>query len=170
MAALLRYERARPPIHSLCRAWRDVSRDWHPPTSAHFQRWPAYCVAGTAGAAFHPALELPAEATVVSKGTDPADDGGYSAFDGTELESGRSLCDLLRSAGVTHLLVGGLATDYCVRASVLDARRAGFEVTVLLDAIRGIDIEPGDLACAVAEMAAAGARFARSVEVLRDAA
>src|SRR5690606_8086236 len=101
----------------------------------------------------------PAEATVVSKGTDPADDGGYSAFDGTELESGRSLCDLLRSAGVTHLLVGGLATDYCVRASVLDARRAGFEVTVLLDAIRGIDIEPGDLACAVAEMAAAGARF-----------
>src|SRR5690606_38713179 len=98
-----------------------VSRDWHPPESAHFRRWPPHCVTGTPGADFHPELHLPSDAMVISKGMDPVDDAGYSAFEGVDVESGKDLATLLRERGIRHLLVGGLATDYCVRATVLDA-------------------------------------------------
>jgi nicotinamidase/pyrazinamidase len=136
-----------------------ASRDWHPAVTRHFAasggEWPPHCVAGSAGASFHPALMLPDSATIVSKGTDP-DADGYSAFDG-RTAAGAGLADLLRSRGITHLVVGGLATDYCVRASVLDALRLGFRVTVVADAIRGVELRPGDTVRAIEEMKAAGA-------------
>ena len=102
------------------------------------------------GAAFHRALALPERAVIITKGNESGRDG-YSAFEG-RTRAGTTLADDLRSRGVTHLVVGGLATDYCVRASVLDARRAGFEVTVLTDAIRGVEVTPGDSARALEEM------------------
>ena len=137
-----------------------ASRDWHPERTRHFApdgRWPAHCVADTSGAAFHAGLRLPPNTVVIDKGTS-AEDDGYSAFDG-RTSSGTTLEQDLRSRGVTHLVVGGLATDYCVRASVLDARRLGFEVTVLRDAIRGVEVQSGDSERALEEMQAAGAQI-----------
>ncbi|MCC6627977.1 MAG: isochorismatase family protein [Chloroflexi bacterium] len=137
-----------------------ASRDWHPAASAHFVAgggtWPPHCVQGTPGATFHPALDVPAGVAVLSKGMDPAESGGYSAFEAID-DQGNTLMDRLRRDGVRRLYVGGLATDYCVRASVLDARAAGLTVTVIRDAIRGVEVQPGDSARALAEMAAAGA-------------
>jgi len=136
-----------------------ASRDWHPADTTHFRefggRWPPHCVAGSPGADFHRSLNLPHDAIVVSKGEDRGDDG-YSAFEG-KTSSGRTLTDDLRARGVTDLFVGGLATDYCVRASVLDARRAGFSVTVITDGIAGIGRD--DAARSLEEMRAAGARL-----------
>lgn len=136
-----------------------ASRDWHPPHTRHFRdyggEWPVHCVERTAGAEFHPALQLPPTTVVVSKGQS-ADRPGYSAFEGWTPD-GRTLADDLRAKGIDHLYVGGIATDYCVKHSVLDARRAGLEVTVLGDAIAGVDVAPGDCSRAIAEMRAAGA-------------
>lgn len=136
-----------------------ASRDWHPTETRHFRErggpWPPHCVRETAGAAFHPRLKLPADAVVVTKGTDPTDDG-YSAFEGVD-RSGVPLGVALGEKGVQKLFVGGLATEYCVRASVLDALKQGFDVVLLTDAIRGIDVKPGDTARALAEMRDAGA-------------
>lgn len=144
-----------------------ASRDWHPPQTAHFQAfggpWPPHCVQGTEGAAFHPDLALPAAAEIVSKGMDPGDDG-YSAFEAT-LEDGRSLGRALEDLGVRRLFVGGIATDYCVHASVLDAVKHGYHPVVLLDAVKGIDAEPGDVARALDEMLRAGARSATLASV-----
>lgn len=145
-----------------------ASRDWHPSDSRHFLAgggaWPVHCVADTPGARLHPALRLPTSAAVVSKGTG-VDEHGYSVFEGTVPGRG-AFADDLRARGVTHLIVGGLATDYCVRASVLDARRHGLDVTVVEDGIRAVDVNPGDGARAIEEMKAAGAALARSEEIL----
>lgn len=139
-----------------------ASRDWHPAVTRHFREyggtWPPHCVQGTTGAGFHPGLRLPAGTLVVSKGTDPGLDS-YSAFEGV-LEDGTSLASCLERLGVGHIFIGGLATDYCVRSSALDAVRAGLRVTVLTDAVAGVDLEPGDSALAMEEMAKAGVRFA----------
>ena len=147
-----------------------ASRDWHPEETRHFEAgggpWPPHCVAGTPGAGFHPGLSLPADATVVSKGTDPTDDG-YSAFE-AESEDGRGLGETLEAEGVRRLFIGGLATDYCVRATVLDAARRGFRPVVLLDAVRGIDVREGDQAAALDEMIRAGARTATLRGIERD--
>jgi nicotinamidase/pyrazinamidase len=136
-----------------------ASRDWHPAVTSHFQAyggtWPPHCVQGTAGARFHPDLVLPHDAIVVSKGMDP-NHPGYSAFDG-RTGAGISLADDLRGRGIEHLYVAGIATDYCVRQSVLDARREGFAVTVFTDAVAGIDVHPGDVARALDDMRRAGA-------------
>jgi nicotinamidase/pyrazinamidase len=138
-----------------------ASRDWHPARSTHFKAfggtWPVHCVADTPGASFHPDLWLPPDAVVVSTGQEEGQEG-YSAFEGVT-DSGQPLAAELRSRGVEHLYVGGLATDYCVKHSVLDALKAGFGVTVLIDAIAGIDAQPGDSARALNEMEKAGARF-----------
>ncbi|MEO7273151.1 MAG: isochorismatase family protein [Vicinamibacterales bacterium] len=138
-----------------------ATRDWHPETTSHFKahggEWPPHCVQGTPGAEFHPGLDLPAGAVVVSKGIDP-DHPGYSAFDG-RTPDGTRFVDDLRVRGVEQLLVAGIATDYCVKQTVLDARRSGIEATVLLDAVTGIDAHPGDVARALEEMSAAGARL-----------
>jgi nicotinamidase/pyrazinamidase len=137
-----------------------ISRDWHPADHCSFAArggpWPPHCVAGTRGADFSPAFVLPPAHVVVSKAAD-RDRDAYSAFDGT------ALAERLRTAGVRRLFVGGLATDYCVRATALDARTAGLDVVVLLDAIRGVDVTPGDSERAIEAMRAAGASFVRGV-------
>ncbi|MFI5274044.1 MAG: isochorismatase family protein [Ktedonobacterales bacterium] len=137
-----------------------ASRDWHPASTRHFVtqggRWPVHCVRETPGAAFHPDLRLPAGTPIVTKGTS-TDDDGYSMFEGT-LPGGEPLLDALRARGITRLHAGGLATDYCVRATVLDALRNGFAVGLLADAIRAVNVAPGDDQRAIAEMTAACAR------------
>lgn len=140
-----------------------ATRDWHPEDHCSFRAqggpWPPHCVAGTPGADFAASLRLPANAIVVSKATTPGADA-YSGFQGTELH------DHLRAAGVRRLFVGGLATDYCVLKTVLDAVQLGYEVWVLDDAIRAVNAEPGDGDRANAEMAARGARRVKVDEVI----
>lgn len=139
-----------------------ASRDWHPADHVSYQAqggpWPVHCQAGTPGAEFHQALETERIEKVFSKGTDPAAEA-YSAFDGT------GLAGWLRDRGVDRLYVAGLATDYCVRASVLDALREGFQVVVLEDAIGAVDVAPGDGERALAEMRSAGAGIGRSEDL-----
>jgi nicotinamidase/pyrazinamidase len=146
-----------------------ASRDWHPAVTSHFKayggEWPPHCVQDSPGAEFHPRLELPRSAIVISKGEDPAR-AGYSAFDG-RTEEGRPFKDDLRDRHVDTLYVAGLATDYCVRQTVLDAVRAGFHVAVLADAIAGIDARPGDTARALAEMEGAGAHMTTTLAATR---
>ena len=139
------------------------TQDWHPPSTPHFARdggiWPVHCVADTWGAQLHPGLRV--EGPVVRKGQHGED--GYSGFTMRDPLSGRTepteLEGLLRAAGVERLVVAGLATDYCVEATVLDARALGFEVTVLTSAIRAVDLVEGDGARALARMREAGAHL-----------
>ncbi len=144
-----------------------ATRDWHPPHTGHFQPfgglWPVHCVQNTPGAEFHPGLRLPADTILLFKGIDEQLDG-YSAFDGVD-DAGTVLADLVRQLGVGHLYIGGLATDYCVRATVLDARLRGLAVTVLIDAVAGVDLQPGDSERALAEIRAAGAQTCRVEEL-----
>lgn len=139
-----------------------ASRDWHTRNTRHFREfggsWPVHCVQGTEGAAFHPALRLPDDAIVLSKGVNP-DMDGYSAYEGVAGD-GRSLEQLLGELKVQRLYICGLATDYCVLCTTRDALRSGLKVTVLTDAVAGVDIFPGDSARALGEMASAGARLA----------
>ena len=131
------------------------SRDWHPRTTKHFAAyggtWPVHCVQNTHGAEFHPALRDDPRIKVISKGMGEAD--GYSAFDETELGSE------LKQAGVQELIVGGLATDYCVKNTVLDALGRGFKVKAVEDAMRPVELQPGDGERAIEEMRAAGAEI-----------
>lgn len=147
-----------------------ISRDWHPPVTTHFAAyggiWPPHCIQNTPGAALRPDLRVPQAALLASKGTDPHDDG-YSNMDAL-LPDGELLLDRLRADGVTRIFVGGLATDYCVRATTLDALRAGLEVVLLLDACRAVDVNPGDGERAVAEMVAAGAKTAARADLVRE--
>jgi nicotinamidase/pyrazinamidase len=143
-----------------------ATRDWHPSHSNHFRPrgpWPVHCVAGTPGARFHHALRLPAGTIIVNKGVRP-DSDGYSAFD-PALDDHTDLTFDAARRSITHFVATGLATDYCVRASVLDALRRGFEVTVLADAIAAVDSAPGDGQRALEEMRAAGAVIAATVDV-----
>lgn len=136
-----------------------ASRDWHPEDSHHFREgggiWPTHCVRGSLGARFHPGLRLPEQVVVISKGMATTEDG-FSAFEGVTAD-GMDFLECLRQMGVRQLYVGGLATDYCVKYTVLDALRRGFGVTLLLDAVRGVDIMPGDSEGAIREMVSAGA-------------
>lgn len=129
------------------------SRDWHPPRTRHFAdyggRWPVHCVQNTPGAEFHPALIDDPRIIVVSKGMGDAD--GYSAFDETGLAS------ILREEGVQEVWVGGLATDYCVKNTVIDACRQDFTVTAIATAMRAVNLEPHDGSRAIGEMRQAGA-------------
>ncbi len=138
-----------------------ASRDWHPPVTKHFQAyggvWPPHCVQGTKGAEFQPALALPPEAVVVSKGMDPEQDA-YSCFQ-AEDPNGMEFSVNLADRGIQRLFVGGLATDYCVKSTVLDALHEGFQVVVLQDAIAAVDVTPGDGERAIEEMRVAGATF-----------
>ncbi len=130
-----------------------ATRDWHPADHNSFADqggpWPVHCVAGTQGAQLHPALnQLPID-VIVDKGQ-AVDTDGYSGFEGTELE------DILRERGITQVTVVGLATDYCVKNTALDALRAGLQVTVDSAAVRGVEVEAGDSERALAEVRAAG--------------
>jgi len=144
-----------------------VSRDWHPAETTHFRPyggvWPPHCVQGTPGAAFHPDLVLPSGTEIVSKGMDPHADA-YSCFD-AEASDGLPFAAALGERGVSRLFVGGLATDYCVRATVVDGVQAGFEMVVLEDAVAAVDLAPGDGAKALEEMRAAGAQLIRLADL-----
>lgn len=130
-----------------------ASRDFHPHDHVSFAeqggQWPVHCVAGTEGAALHPQIDRIAD-LVVSKAT-RTDRDAYSAFDGT------GLAGILSAQGIQRVVVGGLATDYCVRATALDAVKHGFEVVVLAEACRAVDVEPGDGERALDELREAGA-------------
>ena len=132
-----------------------ASRDWHPKNTSHFKKWLPHCVKDTKGAKFHPALKVTKDVMVFSKGT-LKDQDAYSAFDGHS-KSGEALADYLKSYGVNEVYVGGLATDYCVKATVLDAIKKGFKVHLLLDACRAVDLKKDDGKRAIAEMKKAGA-------------
>jgi nicotinamidase/pyrazinamidase len=144
-----------------------ATRDWHPPDTIHFVTrggpWPEHCLANSEGAAFHPDLRLPGGTELITTGSDP-DTHGYSAFEG-QTSSGEALADALERLGVGRLVVAGLATDYCVKESVLDARRRGLDVVVVADGVRGVDVHPGDSTRALEEMTAAGAEIATSDSV-----
>lgn len=131
-----------------------ATRDWHPANHISFKGrgglWPPHCVQGTRGAEFSEALKLPEDATVISKAVDP-DVESYSGFSGTDL------ADKLRNSGVRRVFIGGLATEYCVKNTVLDAIKEGFETYFLEDGSRGIDLNPGDVEKAVQEMLDRGA-------------
>lgn len=131
-----------------------ATRDWHPQHHSSFKEkggpWPIHCVAGSKGAEFHPALRLPDSTVIISKAT-AMDTDAYSGFEGTDLD------DRLRSAGIHRLLIGGLATDYCVLNTVTDAIKHGYRVLLLRDAIRAVNVKPEDGQKAVAEMMRLGA-------------
>lgn len=132
-----------------------LTRDWHPRNHVSFKErggpWPPHCVQGTKGADFHPDLRAPNGAFVISKGF-LLDQDAYSGFQGTDLEA------QLREKKVRRIFVGGLATDYCVKHTVLDSLKCGFETYLLVDAIRGVDVKRGDSTRAVEEMLQAGAK------------
>ena len=147
------------PLNKLMKEFLDrgepvfKTRDWHPAKTKHFAAyggtWPIHCVQGTHGAEFHPALLDDLRVTIISKGTNESADG-YSGFDGT------NLAQLLRDKDVDEIWVGGLATDYCVKHTVLDALREGFKVKAITNAMRPVNVDPNDGARAIEEMRNAG--------------
>ncbi len=149
-----------PVMNSYIRLFRDAglpivaTRDWHPSNHCSFKEqgglWPPHCVQGTPGAQFAPGLELPPDAIVISKASQPQEEA-YSGFEGTDLDR------RLKALGVKRLFVGGLATDYCVLSTVKDALELGYRVFLLLDAVRSVDVNPGDGERAIEEMRALGA-------------
>jgi nicotinamidase/pyrazinamidase len=140
-----------------------ATRDWHPRDHCSFKSrggpWPPHCVADSRGADFPAGLAMPETATVICKATDP-DRDAYSGFEGTGLERE------LRAKGVKRVFVAGLATDYCVLATVKDALAQGFEAVVLIDAVRAVNVTPGDGERAIGEMRALGATVAQLKDVV----
>lgn len=143
------------------------TRDWHPPDHISFKSrggpWPPHCVSGTEGAEFHPDLRVPGDAAIISKGILPGVEA-YSGFQGTDLG------ERLRSASVTDVVLGGLATDYCVKATALDALAAGFRVSILEDCVRAVDAAPGDGAEALTEVERQGGTITTSSAILESLA
>jgi nicotinamidase/pyrazinamidase len=165
------------PVNALAERFDLViaTRDWHPPDHGSFEGvevdpdewegkdppsiWPVHCVAGTEGAQLHRALDETKVGVIVDKGQDP-NSQGYSGFQGTDL------ADRLKERGVGRVYITGLATDYCVKNTALDALGEGFDVTVVTDAVRGVEVNAGDSERALDEMKAAGAGLASSNYVL----
>jgi nicotinamidase/pyrazinamidase len=149
------------PINRIAPHFKHVvaTRDWHPKDHAYFEKyggpWPFHCLAGTPGAAFSELLHLEHIDAVVDKGTDPRTDG-YSAFAGTHLEIA------LRDLGIKRIFIAGLATDYCVKMTSIEAAVHGFEAIVLTDAIAAVNVVPGDEAEAMETMRLSGVKFATS--------
>jgi len=151
-----------PVLNEYARRFEDsnavvfASRDWHPANHISFTKqggpWPPHCVQNTSGAQFSPGLKLPDHITVISKATNPEHES-YSVFDGTSFEHELKMCETKR------LFIGGLATDYCIVNTVLDARKFGYETLVLMDATLGINVRPGDVDRAVEAMKKVGAKL-----------
>ena len=161
-------ERIFDPIDELAPRFARVyaTRDWHPADHSSYAQyggpWPVHCVADTHGAAFDPRLNLENVDVVVDKGTDRLTDG-YSGFAATSLESD------LREHGVRRVFVCGLATDYCVKATALDAKAAGFDVVVIEDAAAAVNVQPGDEERALQDVRTAGVAVARSSDLAGSA-
>ena len=136
------------------------SQDWHPAATIHFEKWPPHCIAGTFGADFHPNLITDKIDLKLLKGTGNKDDG-YSAFEATNV----SLIDYLRKNQIKDLYVCGLATDYCVKATVLDAIDNGFQTYVITDAVPAVNVEKGDDRKALNEMYLKGCTLIKSEEI-----
>jgi nicotinamidase/pyrazinamidase len=157
-----------PPLNKLIKEFLERgepvfrSRDWHPVSTKHFSdfggTWPVHCVQNTKGAEFHPGLIEDIHIRTISKGL--GDEDSYSAFDGTDLSL------QLHRLGVNELWVGGLATDYCVKNTVLDGLNEGFAVKALAEAMRPVELEPGDGERALEEMRAAGAEIIRAQQAV----
>ena len=128
-----------------------ASKDWHPDDTIHFDHWPVHCVANSPGADFHPDLNQNSIDQIIYKGTGNQDDG-YSAFEATNVD----LANWLKGKGVQELTVVGLATDYCVKASAIDAINHGLKVTVIREAVRAVNLEPNDGKRSLEEMKQAG--------------
>lgn len=163
-----------------------ATQDWHPPTHGSFAAnhpekqpgdvvelnglrqvlWPVHCVQGTAGAVFISTLDNTRINRVFRKGTDPLADS-YSGFFDNGHNKSTGMGDYLRSRGVSKVFVLGVATDYCVKFTVLDALRLGFETLLIQDGSRGVDLEPGDVEKALSEMAIAGATVIQSEQLHR---
>jgi nicotinamidase/pyrazinamidase len=161
-----------------------ATQDWHPAGHGSFAStrpgrkrgdldvlgelpqvlWPDHCVQGTAGAAFAPGLQLNRVEAIFRKGTDPGIDS-YSAFFDNGHRKSTGLGDYLKGRGATELYIAGLATDYCVKFSALDARQLGFDTFVVEDATRGVELRPGDVGRAFEEMRAAGVRVVRDADL-----
>jgi nicotinamidase/pyrazinamidase len=145
------------------------TQDWHPPSTPHFAKdggiWPVHCVADTWGAALHPDLIVPDDVLRITKGADGED--GYSGFTMRDPTTGRTmpteLDRLLRERSIRRVVVVGLATDYCVQATALDAAALGYTTALLTDAIAAVDLEPGDGDRAIEAMRAAGETMWRTV-------
>ncbi len=139
-----------------------ISRDWHPRKTRHFKQyggiWPVHCVQNTLGASLHPKLKLPKRYIFLYKGMDPEKDS-YSVFQ-AEDGDGINFLFLLKVLGVKEIYIAGLAADYCVKFTALDALRKGFRVRVLLDAIKGVNIRPQDSSRAISLMLKKGAKKA----------
>lgn len=146
-----------------------ATRDWHPIRTKHFREfggvWPVHCIQNTRGALFHPDLKLSKDAVLLYKGMDPGKDS-YSAFQAQD-SSGEPLSKILKRLGIKEIYIGGLATDYCVKYTGIDALKAGFKVKILLDAIKGVNLKPEDSEKAIAGMAKKGARKIRLADLLR---
>jgi nicotinamidase/pyrazinamidase len=144
-----------PRINAVAARFNHVaaSRDMHPADTRHFEKWPVHCVRGTRGAEFHPGLDISAVDCFLEKGASP-DDDGYSDFASANIDFAR----YLRKQSVSRLFVCGLATDYCVLETVLDALRQGFSTIVLEDCIKAVDLRPGDGQRALYEMRQRGAQ------------
>ena len=144
------------------------TQDWHPEVTPHFAKdggiWPVHCVADSWGAQLYPELEVVSDAEVVRKGTGGED--GYSGFSVrdplTNAESDTAMEEILKRHGVTDVDVVGIATDYCVKETALDACRRGFRTNIFQDCMKGVNLQPGDAESAIAEMVEAG------VEVFDD--
>jgi len=150
------FDKARLPIF--------FTRDWHPSDHISFKAqggiWPPHCIQGTHGAKFNPELLVPEGANIVSKGDKPKAEA-YSGFQGTDLEK------RLNGLGVEEVILGGLATDYCVRETSIDARHAGFKVEVLSDCVKAVDVRLGDGAKAIKDMEKEGAKLTTSKAAIR---
>jgi nicotinamidase/pyrazinamidase len=137
-----------------------ATRDWHPVKTTHFKDfggiWPVHCLQNSWGAAFHSELRLPKDVTLLYKGMNPHKDS-YSSFH-AEDERGMDLEKLMKLMGIKEIYIGGLATDYCVRFTAKDALKKGFKVKVLMDAIGGVDLKPGDSRKAIKEIVKSGAK------------
>ncbi|HOM16361.1 MAG TPA: bifunctional nicotinamidase/pyrazinamidase [Thermoguttaceae bacterium] len=164
-----------------------ATQDWHPPGHLSFAAnhpgrtpgeviqlagleqvlWPVHCVQDTPGAEFHPDLDLSRIQAVFRKGVDPEVDS-YSGFFDNGRRRSTGLEEYLRREGVEEVYIGGLATDYCVRWTALDAVRLGFRTWVIEDACRGVELRPGDTAAALAEMAQTGVQIIHSNDLCRD--
>ncbi len=160
-----------PRINAVTESFRSAgmpiffTRDWHPRDHRSFKSqggvWPPHCVKGQPGARFHPKLIVPAGATIISKGTRPKIEA-YSGFQGT------TLAERLRGLGVGGIVVGGLATDYCVKNTVIDGLKEGFCVAVLADCVRGVNLRKGDSAEALKLMVGDGAVKTSSSQAIRN--